>query len=74
MAAKKYFITNIDSESGTEEIREMTKQESDAYKTDAAEAELIINSIKDKARKKEEAIAKLVALGLTEDDIRAMGI
>lgn len=74
MATKKYFTTEVDSQSGVQQIREMTKQESEQYISDASEANSILEAIKEKARKKEEAIAKLVGLGLTEEDIRAMGI
>lgn len=57
-------------ENGTE--REMTKEEFDSYIKITEQASALIQAEKDAAIAKEVAVAKLVALGLTESDIRAV--
>lgn len=52
--------------------RQMTNEEFDAYKKITQEASSLIQAEKDAAVAKEVAVAKLVALGLTESDIRAV--
>lgn len=54
--------------------REMTKSEFDSYKLLATETQDVMSAEFQAKQKKEEAIAKLVALGLNENDIKAMGI
>lgn len=63
-------ITTKIIENGIE--REMTKEEFDAYQKITQEASLLIQAEKDAIVAKEVAISKLVALGLTESDIRAV--
>lgn len=60
----------------TDEIidREMTAQELSAYEADQAKAEAIQQNIKNAQIKKESAQAKLEALGLTTDDLKALGL
>ncbi len=52
--------------------RDMTKEELESYTKITDEASALIQAEKDAAVAKEIAIAKLVALGLTESDIRAV--
>ena len=52
--------------------RDMTSEEISAYQTVTAEASSLIQAQKDAVIAKEAAIAKLVELGLTEADIRAV--
>lgn len=54
--------------------REMTKEEFNAYKTVNDESKSVINGRINNIKSKEEAIAKLVALGLTEENLKAMGL
>lgn len=65
-------IQVIDLESGNSNVRQMSSEEISVYNQILEESSIIINNEKNKARKKEEAIAKLVSLGLTEEDIRAV--
>lgn len=62
----------IDLENNTNELRSMNNQETQEYNTILQELETVINNHKTKVTQKEIAIAKLVALGLTEEDIRAV--
>lgn len=52
--------------------RDMTKEELESYTKITDEASALIQAEKDAAVAKEIAVAKLVALGLTESDIRAV--
>jgi hypothetical protein len=52
--------------------RDMTKDELESYNKVTEEASILIQAEKDAAVAKEIAVAKLVALGLTESDIRAV--
>ncbi len=52
--------------------RDMTKEELESYTKITDEASALIQAEKDAAVAKEIAIAKLVTLGLTESDIRAV--
>lgn len=54
--------------------REMTEEEAVAHAKIIAEAELVINAKKKEIIDKEIAVAKLVALGITESDLKAMGL
>ena len=67
-------IVEINCETGEETIREATKAEKDAaklrkeqFETEQAEAEA-------KAQAKAAAEAKLTALGLTTEDLKALGL
>jgi hypothetical protein len=55
-------------------LRPMTSEEQKEYKNLIKEMKLQNDSKLQKEREKEIAISKLVSLGLTEQDIRAMGI
>lgn len=68
----RILVVSLDSNS--EEFREMTDAEYEEYLDVTSMALELAKNEKEKIRKKEEAIAKLVALGLTEEDLRAMGI
>jgi hypothetical protein len=52
--------------------RDMTKDELESYHKVTEEASMLIQAEKDAAVAKEIAVAKLIALGLTESDIRAV--
>ncbi len=52
--------------------RDMTKDELESYNKVTEEASRLIQAEKDAVIAKEIAVAKLVALGLTESDIRAV--
>lgn len=54
--------------------REMTASELTAYKADQAKAKAIEESINQAELAKEAAQAKLAALGLTTDDLKALGL
>jgi hypothetical protein len=68
--AKSPNITTKIVENGIE--RNMTNEEFESYKKVTQEASVLIQSEKDATVAKEIAIAKLVALGLTESDLRAV--
>lgn len=55
-------------------LRPMTSEEQKEYKNLIKEMKLQNDAKLQKEREKEVAISKLVSLGLTEQDIRAMGI
>jgi hypothetical protein len=54
--------------------RPMTDEEYVAYKTVTEEAKIVIDAKLKATRDKEAAIAKFVALGLTEEDLRLAGM
>jgi hypothetical protein len=58
--------------------RDMTKEEIAAYKIDAAEINKVMQDLEDQKALKQQAIesatAKLTALGLTLDDLKALGL
>lgn len=58
--------------------RDMTKEEIAAYKIDAAEINKLMQDLEDQKVAKQQAIesatAKLTALGLTIDDLKALGL
>lgn len=70
----KPMIRILDLE--TQEVidREMTDAEFDAYKIQKAADELAAQAEAEKANKKSVAEAKLAALGLTPDDLKALGL
>ena len=76
MAKKKEIkmMVSYSNADGTTGTREMTDQEMSAYKIALEESKIVIASRKNAAQNKEEAIAKMVALGLTEQDLRSLGI
>ena len=64
----------INALDNTVEIREFTKKELDQFKKDA-ETDLIAKAEAEaKAQAKAAAEGKLAALGLTTDDLRALGL
>lgn len=54
--------------------REMTDEEFSAYNEINSEVEFVIDEKKKEERDRELAVAKFVALGLTEEDLRIMGL
>jgi hypothetical protein len=62
------------SETGQVEEREMTVEEFELYQDTVDDAQLIIAAEKTQEQQKEAAVAKLIALGLTEADLRALGL
>jgi hypothetical protein len=62
------------SETGQVEEREMTLEEFELYQDTVDDAQVIITADKIQEQQKEAAVAKLIALGLTEADLRALGI
>jgi hypothetical protein len=54
--------------------KEMTKEEFDSYAILNDEVMILINKEKENKKNKEIAIAKFVSLGLTEEDLRMMGL
>jgi hypothetical protein len=58
--------------------RDMTADEVAAYKIDAAEINKVMQDLEDEKAAKQKAIesatAKLTALGLTLDDLKALGL
>lgn len=57
-----------------DEVREFTAEELKQYKADQAEQEAILVAKAEAQAAKEAAQAKLAALGLTEDDLKALGL
>jgi DNA-binding NarL/FixJ family response regulator len=53
-------------------VREMTKEEYDAYLIDQAEQEALRAEQEAKIAARQSALAKLAALGLTEDEIASL--
>ncbi len=53
-------------------IREMNDEEFDVYKKGQEEAIKVQNEIKEKESIRQSALAKLAALGLTEEEIAAL--
>lgn len=70
----KPTILIVDAESGTETVREMNDAEFAQYEADQAEAQVQIGKAKAKAQAKAAAEAKLAALGLTTEDLKALGL
>ena len=54
--------------------REMTDEEFSAYNEINSEVEFVIDGKKKEERDRELAVAKFIALGLTEEDLRIMGL
>ena len=54
--------------------REMTALELSAYEADQAKAKAIEENIREAELAREAAQAKLAALGLTTDDLKALGL
>jgi DNA-binding NarL/FixJ family response regulator len=55
-----------------DEVREMTNDEFEAYKTLQAESKVAQEEVYAKIAARESALAKLAALGLTEAEIAAL--
>lgn len=58
---------------GEEIIREMNDNELAQWETEKAENEAKTQAVIEAQAKRQEALAKLEALGLNEDDLRALG-
>jgi hypothetical protein len=74
MADQKPITVVHNSETGQVEEREMTAEEFNLYQNTVDDAQLIIAAEKTQEQQKEAAVAKLIALGLTEADLRALGL
>jgi hypothetical protein len=74
MADQKPITVVHNSETGQVEEREMTAEEFNLYQDTVDDAQLIIAAEKTQEQQKEAAVAKLIALGLTEADLRALGL
>jgi hypothetical protein len=64
-------ISNFDAITGELEVREMTAEEIAQYKVDAARQNEILEA---NAATKKLTLAKLEALGLTDEDLKALGL
>jgi hypothetical protein len=74
MADQKPITVVHNSETGQVEEREMTAEEFNLYQDTVDDAQLVIAAEKTQEQQKEAAVAKLIALGLTEADLRALGL
>jgi len=70
----KPTISILNVETGESTIREMTDAEFDQYKKDQIDANLEAQAKAEAEAKKVTAQAKLAALGLTADDLKALGL
>ena len=64
----------VDAETGEETLRDMNAAELAQLAKDVAEREAIETAEAQAAAAKEAAQAKLAALGLTTDDLKALGL
>jgi len=64
----------INCQTGEEILRELNKAEKDQQKLDEAQAAVVQAEAETKAQAKAAAEGKLAALGLTTDDLRALGL
>ncbi len=64
-------ISNYDAATGQLEITEMTAAEKKQYQEDIERQQ---NKLEEDARIKNAALSKLAALGLTSDDVKALGL
>lgn len=71
MAKKKVKTPEIVSDGV---LRPMTQDELSAYNKVNSENASVINDKIEEIKKRESAIAKMAKLGLTESDLRAMGL
>jgi hypothetical protein len=55
-------------------VREMTEDEFSDYNKINDEVNVVVDSKMEKIQNRELVVAKLVALGITEQDLRAIGI
>lgn len=74
MATQRPNINIYDASTGQTVEREMTVEEYENYQNTVDDAQALIQEHKQKEQEREAAVAKLVALGLTEADLRALGI
>jgi hypothetical protein len=70
----KPTIKLVNATTGEEIEREMNAEELAQYQKDQAEAELAASKQAEAELAKEAATAKLAALGLTADDLKALGL
>lgn len=74
MANQRPTISVFDATTGQSVEREMTVEEFAVYENTVSDAQILVQEYLNKEQQKEAAVAKLVALGLTEADLRALGI
>jgi hypothetical protein len=72
MKTTKAKVADFNSETGETIIREMTDEEFAQYQSDVAAMNAQSAAFDAKIAAKESAIAKLAALGLTEDEAKAI--
>ena len=68
------MITIHNTETGEILVRELTEQELAQQKIDVDNALLSAQKIENEAIAKQEALTKLQSLGLTIDDLKALGL
>jgi len=71
---KSYKVTQVNCETGEVVLRDMTQTEIEQREKDYANAEIRKAEIAAKVQAKETAQAKLAALGLTLEDLQALGL
>lgn len=67
-------ITIHNAQTGEILEREMTQEETSQWEADQAKAQQHIQAEAEAQAKRESALAKLQALGLNEDDLKALGL
>jgi|688.fasta_scaffold391700_2 hypothetical protein len=70
----KHLITILNVETGEFQERQMTNEELVQYEKDQVDAQTEAEAALQAANKKLAAEAKLAALGLTADDLAALGL
>jgi hypothetical protein len=70
----KPLISILDAQTGEEVTKEMNAAEFAQYKSDQSDYEIQQAEKANKAKAKATAEGKLAALGLTTDDLRALGL
>jgi len=70
----KPMIKLVNAETGEEIEREMNAQELTQYEKDQADAKATATKQAETEAAKSAALAKLAALGLTTDDLKALGL
>lgn len=72
MATETFTLVELDGATGIETIRELTPEELEERKELAEEAEAKLAAIEAKKTARASALAKLAALGLTEEEVAAL--
>ena len=72
MTNELFTLVEFDGATGIETVRELTPEELEERKELAQQAEDNLAAVEVKIAARESALAKLAALGLTEEEIRAL--